>query len=75
MKRVFGPRTYSYVVDQLTEKNAPFIKKSLDALSHVSAVSVEPKRNMVRVKARKDVTEQVKMACELARAQFRTKVK
>ena len=63
-----------YIVDGLTEENAPLLQKSLDAIPKIDEVAVLPRQNLVRLRAKGDVSEQVKMACDIAQTRFRTKV-
>lgn len=67
-------KVHEYLVDGMTEQNAEVIRKGLDALSTVEQVWVNPRQNLVRVRAKGDVTEQLQIACDIAKARFRTKV-
>ncbi len=51
------------------------LSKSLNVLRDVKSVSVSAARGMVEVQATRDVEEQVRMACEMAGAAFRTRAR
>jgi hypothetical protein len=73
---MFGKlHVYSYVVDRLDNEKAAIIRKSLEALQDVKNVAVNVSRGQVQVKAKRDLESQVRMACDIAKADFRTKVK
>lgn len=68
-------KRYAYIVDGLTEEKGEVIAKGLRAVSDIFEVDVMPKRGVVQVRARKDVEDQVRIACGIAKARFRTKMK
>lgn len=65
---------YRYVVDMLTHESAAIISKSLSAIPDVLGVTVHPRRGLVEVKARRNLEEQVRMACGIARVTYRTRM-
>jgi uncharacterized alpha/beta hydrolase family protein len=67
--------TFYYLVDRLDSENAPVIRKSLKIVPEVNAVEVSPQQGLIEVQAKRDIEPQVKMACEVAGALFRTRVK
>lgn len=67
-------KIHEYLVDGLTDDNAPVIHKGLEAINQIEEVSVLPQKNLVRVRSKGDVTEQVRIACDIAKTRFRTKV-
>ncbi|TVR32777.1 MAG: hypothetical protein EA404_06680 [Spirochaetaceae bacterium] len=68
------PQVYRYVVDMLTPENAEIIARSLRIIPDISGVAVHPRRGTVEIKARRDMQQQVRMACDIAKARFRTRV-
>lgn len=68
-------RNYAYLVDRLDKEKAEAIRKSLHALNHVEQVSVDVSRNTVELQATRDLEQQVRMACDIAKADYRTRVK
>lgn len=67
-------KLHEYLVDGLTEENAPVLQKGLDAIPKIEEVAIIPRQNLVRIRSKGDVTEQVKIACDIADTTFRTKV-
>jgi hypothetical protein len=67
-------KIHEYLIDGLTEENAQLIHKGLDAVLQIEQVWVIPRQNLVRVKSKGDVTDKVKIACDIAKTRFRTKV-
>jgi hypothetical protein len=67
-------KTYRYIVDNLTTESAEIISKSLRAVPEIKGIAVHPNRGTVEILARRDMEEQVRMACDIARVQFRIKV-
>ena len=68
------PQVYRYVVDMLTPENAEIIARSLRVIPDISGVAVHPRRGTVEIKARRDMQQLVRMACDIAEARFRTRV-
>jgi hypothetical protein len=68
-------KRYAYILDGLTEEKGEIIAKGLRAIPDIFEVEVMPNRGVVQVRARKDVEDQVRIACDIAKARFRTKVK
>ena len=48
-----------YIVDGLTEENAPLLQKSLDAIPKIEEVAVLHRQILVRLRSKGDVIEQV----------------
>jgi hypothetical protein len=51
------------------------MEKGLRAIPDIYEVVVSPNRGVVEVRARKDVEDQIRIACDIAKARFRTKMK
>ncbi|HUX13674.1 MAG TPA: hypothetical protein VMW87_11645 [Spirochaetia bacterium] len=66
-------RSFYYIVDKLTADRAEVIRKGLNAITGVDGVKVSVNRGMVEVTARKDLEAQVRIACEVAGAVYRTR--
>lgn len=68
-------KRYAYIVDGLTPEKGEIIAKGLRAVPDVFEVDVLPNRGVVQVRARKDVEDQIRIACDIAKTRFRTKMK
>ena len=68
------PKLYRYIVDNLTAESAEIISKSLRALREVSGIAVHPNRGTVEIHAKRDMEDQVRMACDIAKVPFRTRM-
>ena len=68
-------KLYGYIVDGLTQQKAVLLEKGLRAVADVFEVSVQPSRGVVQVRARRDVEDQVRLACDISKTRFRTKMK
>ncbi len=67
--------SYYYLVDKLDTKTSDAIKKSLKIIPGIEDVRVDLFRGIVEVLSEKEMEEQVKMACDVSGALYRTKVK
>jgi hypothetical protein len=70
---MFKSRTFHYIVDRLTADRAEVIRKGLEVLTGVEGVRVTVNRGMVEIRAKKDMEPQVRLACEVAGALYRTR--
>jgi 5-methylthioribose kinase len=68
-------KIYYYLVDGLTEEKADIIVKGLSVIPGVGEVTVSLTRSMIEAQALRDVEAQVRLACDVAGAKFRTRVK
>lgn len=73
--RMFGPRTYHYLVDGLTDDKAVILHKSLSIVPDVKSVRVSVGRSTIEIEARRDLADQVQLACDVAGVHFRTRAK
>ena len=71
---MFKSKIRSYVVDGLTEEKAQAIAASLRGVEEVEGVDVSVSRSTVRVKSKRDAEQHVRLACDVAGVNFRTKV-
>jgi len=71
---MFKSKVRSYLVDGLDEERAQAMAASLRGLSEVEGVDVSVTRATVRVKSKRDLEDQIKIACDVAGVKFRTKV-
>jgi hypothetical protein len=71
---MFKSKVRSYLVDGLTEEKAQAMVASLRGLNEVEGVDVSVSRSTVRVKSRRDLEDQVKLACDVAGVKYRTRV-
>ena len=68
-------KKYYYLIDKMNAPRAEVIKKTLDTVSSIKNSRVSASRGVVEVTAKRDVSEQVKMACDIAGARYRTSAK
>jgi hypothetical protein len=66
---------FFYLVDKLDSRSTAVMEKSLNMIPEIHSVSISPKQGLVEVYAKKDVEDQVKLACDVAGSIFRTKIK
>ncbi len=66
-------RSFHYLVDGLTEDKAEILRQSLAIVPQILAVDVSVGRSMIEVTARRDVADQVRLACSVAGAYYRTR--
>ncbi|MFP4637625.1 MAG: hypothetical protein ACLFM6_04205 [Spirochaetaceae bacterium] len=72
---MFRSKVRSYLVDGLTEEKAQALAAGLRGVDEVEGIDVSVSRATVRVKSKRDLAEQVKLACTVAGVKYRTKVK
>lgn len=72
---MFGPKSFTYIVDGLTDASAAVIKKSLSIVADIRTVAVDAGRGTVEVKAHRDVEDNVRVACDVAGVAFRTRLR
>lgn len=72
---MFGPKSFAYIVDGLTDQSAALLKKSLSIVSDIKSVAVDPGRGTVEVKAYRDVEDNIRVACDVAGITFRTRLR
>ncbi len=68
-------KRFGYIIDGLTQDKAEVMSKSLRAIPDIFEVDVQANRGVVRVRARRDVEDQIRLACDIAKTRFRTKMK
>jgi copper chaperone CopZ len=71
---MFKAKVRSYLVDGLTEEKAQAMVASLRGLDGVEGVDVSVSRSTVRIRSKRDLEDQVKLACDVAGVKYRTKV-
>jgi len=67
-------KIYTYLVDKLTMSNAEVLKKALKSVPSVEEVTIKVNSGVLEVTARKEVEQEVAMACSVAGCALRTKV-
>lgn len=70
---MFKSRTFHCIVDKLTADRAEMFRKGLDAIPGIEGVRVTVNRGMIEIKAKRDMEAQVKLACEVSGARYRTR--
>ena len=68
-------KLYHYLIDGLTQAKADIIVKGLAVIPGVGEVTVDVAKSMVEARALKDIEPQVRLACDVAGAKFRTRVR
>ena len=66
---------YFYLVDKLDNEKSTIIQKSLKLIPEIQSVSISPKQGLLDIYAKRDVEDQVKLACDVAGTIFRTRIK
>lgn len=72
---MLGRKHYHYIVDGLTDEKAALLKKSLTIVPDIRAAEVSASRGTVDVEARRDVADEVRVACDVAGVTFRTRMR
>jgi hypothetical protein len=65
-------KSYFYIIDMLNSQNGEVIKKSLTVLPDVYDVILRINQGYIEIKASRNMTPSVKVACEIAQVKFRT---
>lgn len=72
---MLGRKQFCYIVDGLTEEKAALLRKSLAIVSAITKAQVDVSRSTVEVEARRDVADEVRVACDVAGVRFRTRLR
>ncbi len=75
INRMFGNKSHIYLIDSLSDANAPTLRTALETIPGVNKVLVSPVKGLIELYAKSDVTDSVKLACDVAGVKLRTKVK
>lgn len=67
-------KEYTYLVDKLTLSNGEALRKALSSVAGVESVQVKVNSGVVVVVAKRDVEQELVMACGVTGSAFRTKV-
>ena len=67
-------KIYTYLIDKLTMANAEPLKLALKAIPSVEEVFIKVNSGVIEVTSRKELEEEIAMACTVAGCAFRTKV-
>jgi hypothetical protein len=68
-------KPFYYLVDGLTDEKANIIRHGLGVVADVKEVQVSVGRNMIETLAFRDVENQVRLACDVAKVHFRTRAR
>ena len=68
-------KSFFYIIDNLTAERGEAIRQSLKALSEVEDARYSIQQGFIEVRAKKDVEAQLRLACEMFGAGYRTKMK
>jgi hypothetical protein len=67
--------SFYYLVDQLDSPKAILLKRVRRAIPEGEEADGSVNRGSITIKAKRDMTDQVRMACDIVGATFRTQVK
>lgn len=65
---------YYYMIDGLKDGHVASLRSTLSMVPDIHDISISPARGLISVKARRDVADEVAMACQIAGTRFRTRV-
>ncbi len=68
-------KTYRYIVDKLNTESSDRIKKALRQVDEIKSITVDPSAGVVELVAARDLETELKLACDIAGASFRVKMK
>ncbi len=68
-------KTYYYLIDKLTSKNADAFKRALQTVDSIKSITIRPNEGMVELISTRNPEDSVKIACDIAGTQFRVRVK
>ena len=68
-------KSFYYIIDNLSAERGDAIRESLKALSEVDDARYSLQQGYIEVRAKKDVEAQLRLACNMFGAGFRTKMK
>lgn len=71
------PKTkpYFYLVEKLTKEKADILHRSLRIVAGIEDLNVSVGRSMVELTALRDVEDEVRLACDVAKVVYRTRAK
>jgi len=72
---MFGKKTYHYVVDGLTDSSAVVLRKSLATVPEIRNAVVHVGRGTIEVDATRDVSDEIRLACDVAGVAYRTQAR
>ena len=68
-------KSHKFIIDNLSEERAEKIKKALQEISKIKSITINIGEGTVELLSAKDHEEDVKLACEIAGAVLRIKIK
>ncbi len=68
-------KTHTYIVDKLTDESGEKIKKALRSVDEIKSITIRPEEGIVEIISVKDLEADLKIACDIAGAVFRVKLK
>ena len=68
-------RSFYYLIDKLDSPKAILLKRTLGGIPEIEDVEVSVSRGSLTIKAKSDMTDQIRMACDIVGATFRARVK
>ncbi|HUV07021.1 MAG TPA: hypothetical protein VMX75_04775 [Spirochaetia bacterium] len=72
---MFWFRSFYYLIDNLNTERAVKIKNALRVIPFIKQSNIRVNKGMIEVIATKNVEDQIRMACDIAGATFRTSLK
>jgi hypothetical protein len=71
---MFRPKPFVYLVDGLDEAKAAQLKRNLEMVADIKRVAVDVGRSTVETLAYRNVEDNVKVACDVAKVRYRTRL-
>ncbi len=68
-------KTHTYIVDKLTDESGEKIKKALRSVDEIKSITIRLEEGTVEILSVKDLEAELKIACDIAGAVFRVKLK
>ena len=67
-------KVYTFLVDKLTLENGEVLRRAIMSVEAVQDAQIKVKAGVVEVRAKKDIEEEFKIACSVAKCTFRSRV-
>ena len=68
-------KSFTYIIDGLSTEKGEKIKKALQNIPEIKSITVDVIQGTVELFSTKDTEIEVKLACDIAEATFRVKIK
>ena len=71
---MFGIKSYIYLIDSLNAENGARLRTALATVPGIKNILISPAKGLIEIKAKSDVTDSLKIACEVAGVKLRTQI-